>query len=75
MDQEVRQISLKKHPLRDFSLQVGDTAKISLRIKEGGKERIQVFEGLVLKIQGSDYNRSFTAAKSLPGLELKKQSL
>ena len=39
---------------RDFK--VGDTVKVSLRIKEGEKERIQVYEGLVIGIQGGGGN-------------------
>lgn len=69
---KVREITLKKHPLRDFSLQVGDVAKVSLRVKEGNKERIQVFEGTVLKIQGKDFNRSFTVRKISSGVGVEK---
>ena len=58
---KVRGITLKRHPVKDFSLQAGDTAKVSLRVKEGGKERIQVFEGVVLKIKE---NCSFTIRKN-----------
>ena len=69
---KVREITLKKYPLKDFALKVGDTAKVFLRIKEGNKERIQVFEGLVLKIQGRDFNRSFTVRKISNGIGVEK---
>ena len=69
---KVREITLKKHPVQDFSLQVGDMAKVSLRIKEGNKERIQVFEGVVLKVQGTDFNRSFTVRKISFGVGVEK---
>ena len=69
---KVREITLKRHPLKDFSIQVGDTVKVSLRVKEGSKERIQVFEGVVLKIQGSDFNRSFTIRKISGGVGVEK---
>ncbi len=69
---KVREITLKKHPLKDFSLQTGDTAKFSLRVKEGNKERIQIFEGLVLKIQGRDFSRSVTVRKISSGIGVEK---
>lgn len=56
-------ITIKRHPVKDYKLQVGDTAKMFLRITEGSKERIQVFEGLVLKIQGNACHRSVTIRK------------
>ena len=60
---KVREITLKRHPFKSYPLEVGDTAKVHIRIKEGGKERIQVFEGVILKIQGKDSSRSFTVRK------------
>ena len=69
---KVREITLKRHPLKDFSIQVGDTVKVSIRIKEGSKERIQIFEGLVLKIQGKDFNRSVTVRKMSSGVGVEK---
>ena len=69
---KVREITLKRHPLKKFSLQVGDKAKLSLLVKEGNKQRIQIFEGVVLKIQGRDYNRSFTVRKISSGVGVEK---
>lgn len=69
---KVREITLKRHPVKDYSLRVGDTAKVSLRVKEGSKERIQVFEGVVLKIQGQDFTRSFTVRKISGGIGVEK---
>jgi large subunit ribosomal protein L19 len=42
---------------------VGDTVKVHCRVVEGGKERIQIFEGLVIARRGSDVNASFTVRK------------
>lgn len=42
---------------------VGDTVKVHCRVVEGGKERIQIFEGLVLARRGSGVNASFTVRK------------
>ena len=69
---KIREITLKKHPFRDFSLQVGDKAKFFLRVKEGSKERVQVFEGIVLKIQGPDFQRSVTIRKISFGVGVEK---
>ena len=45
----------------DFS--VGDTVKVHNRVVEGGKERIQIFQGIVLAIGGSGINQAFTVRK------------
>ncbi len=47
---ELDQANLKAKPLPEF--RVGDTVDVHVRIKEGEKERIQVFSGTVIKIQG-----------------------
>lgn len=41
----------------------GDRVKVNLKIKEENKERIQTFEGIVIKIQGSGINKTFTVRK------------
>jgi large subunit ribosomal protein L19 len=42
---------------------VGDTVKVHCRVVEGGKERIQIIEGLVIARKGSGVNASFTVRK------------
>lgn len=42
---------------------VGDTVKVHCRVVEGGKERIQIYEGLVIARRGSSVNASFTVRK------------
>ena len=42
---------------------VGDTVKVHCRVVEGGKERIQIFEGLVIARSGSGVNAAFTVRK------------
>ena len=39
---------------------VGDTVKVSAKIKEGNRERIQIFEGTVIKRQGGSNRETFT---------------
>lgn len=53
---------------------VGSVISVSYKIKEGGKERIQVFKGLVTNIKGSkDMNSTFTVAKnSLIGIKVER---
>ena len=45
------------------SFRVGDTVKVHTRVVEGGKERIQLFAGLVIARRGSGVNASFTVRK------------
>lgn len=68
----VREITLKRHPLKNYALEPGDTVKVHIKIKEGSKERVQVFEGVVLKIQGRDFCRSFTVRKISQGVGVEK---
>lgn len=51
----------KKDNLSPFN--VGDMVKVHCRVVEGGKERIQIFEGLVIARRGTDVNASFTVRK------------
>ncbi|MEB3207177.1 MAG: 50S ribosomal protein L19 [Vampirovibrionales bacterium] len=44
-------------------LQPGDSVKVMVRIKEGAKERLQGFEGVVIKLQGSGTSRSVTVRR------------
>ena len=44
--------------------EVGDTVKVYGKIKEGNRERIQVFEGVVLKRQGGSNRETFTVRKT-----------
>ena len=51
---------------------VGDTVKVYGKIKEGNRERIQVFEGIVLKRQGGGNRETFTVRKSSNGIGVEK---
>ena len=51
---------------------VGDTVKVSAKIKEGNRERVQVFEGTVLKIQGTGVRKTFTVRKISNGIGVEK---
>jgi large subunit ribosomal protein L19 len=56
-------------------LKVGNTVKVHVRIKEGNKERIQVFEGIIIKVQGSGVNKTFTVRKLSYGVGVEKTFL
>ena len=56
-------------------LKVGNTVKVHVRIKEGNKERIQVFEGTIIKVQGSGVNKTFTVRKTSYGVGVEKTFL
>lgn len=51
---------------------VGDTVKVYGKIKEGNRERIQVFEGLVIKKQGGSTRATFTVRKNSNGIGVEK---
>lgn len=51
---------------------VGDTVRVSAKIKEGNRERIQVFEGLVIKKQGGSTRATFTVRKNSNGIGVEK---
>ena len=51
---------------------VGDTITVYGKIKEGNRERIQVFEGVVLKRQGTGARETFTVRKSSNGVGVEK---
>ena len=51
---------------------IGDTVKVHVRIKEGNKERIQVFQGTVIKRQNSGLNETFTVRKISSGIGVER---
>ncbi|MBO6232666.1 MAG: 50S ribosomal protein L19 [Clostridia bacterium] len=56
-------------------LRVGNTVRVHVRIKEGNKERIQVFEGIIIKKQGGGLNATFTVRKISYGVGVEKTFL
>jgi len=65
---EARQ--LRKTPLPDF--RVGDTVRVHVLIKEGEKERAQVFEGVVIKKHHAGARASFTVRKVSYGVGVER---
>lgn len=72
MSDIIREIEAEqmKAAVDDFS--VGDTVKVYGKIKEGNRERIQVFEGTVLKRQGGSSRETFTVRKNSNGIGVEK---
>ena len=62
--------SQMKESVDEFN--VGDTVKVHNRIKEGNKERIQIFEGTVVKRQGGSNRETFTVRKISSGCGVEK---
>lgn len=59
-----------KENVGNFS--VGDTVKVYAKIKEGNRERVQVFEGVVLKRQGGSSRETFTVRKLSNGVGVER---
>lgn len=62
--------SQSKKELPDFS--VGDTVKVHFKVFEGGKERVQQFQGIVIKRQGRGVRETFTVRKTSFGIGVEK---
>ena len=65
----IEDAQLKKE-ITDFN--VGDTVKVHAKVKEGNRERIQIFEGTVLKRQNGGVKETFTVRKSSNGIGVEK---
>ncbi|MFA5693351.1 MAG: 50S ribosomal protein L19 [Acholeplasmataceae bacterium] len=59
---------LREHP----QFKAGDTVGVYVKIKEGSKERIQLFEGLVIKRQGGGISETFTVRKISNGIGVER---
>ena len=51
---------------------VGDTVRVHIKIKEGSRERIQIFEGFMLKRQNGGINETFTVRRIASGVGVEK---
>jgi large subunit ribosomal protein L19 len=64
----IKIVSNSASKLKNFDMKVGDTVKVHLKIKEKGKTRIQIFEGMVLaRKHGSEAGATFTVRKNANG--------
>ena len=53
-------------------MNIGDTVKVHIKIKEGARERIQIFEGFVLKRQNGGISETFTVRRIASGVGVEK---
>ena len=60
----------KKQDVKNFN--IGDTVDIHVKIKEGNRERIQIFTGTVIKCQNSGLNETFTVRKISNGVGVER---
>ena len=72
MSDIIREIEAEQLKSKVDDFNVGDTVKVYGKIKEGNRERIQVFEGIVLKRQGGSSRETFTVRKTSGGIGVEK---
>ena len=68
----IRNIEAEQLKAEVPQFRVGDTVKVYGKIKEGNRERIQIFEGTVLKVQGGSSRETFTVRKVSNGVGVEK---
>lgn len=75
MSDLIRRVTLERNKTNKKALpkfQTGDTVGVYVKVKEGEKERVQLFAGVVLKVQGSGSGRSFTVRKIASGVGVER---
>ena len=70
---DIIQIVTKENLRTDLQeFKVGDTVKVHYRIKEGAKERIQIFQGIVIQKKGEGLSKTFTVRKVSNGVGVER---
>ena len=72
MNEIIREIEAAQLIAEVPAFETGDTVRVYGKIKEGNRERVQVFEGVVLKKQGGSNRATFTVRKSSNGVGVEK---
>ncbi|MDD4187203.1 MAG: 50S ribosomal protein L19 [Bacilli bacterium] len=72
MNELIKKIDAKQIKPDTPEFRVGDTVKVDVWIKEGKKERIQAFEGLVISKKGGSVSESFTVRKKSGSVVVKR---
>ncbi|WP_413581456.1 50S ribosomal protein L19 [Bdellovibrio sp. HCB288] len=68
----VRRVSVKAANKSIQAFDSGDTVNVYVKVKEGEKERVQLYKGIVTKIQGSGAAKSFTVRKISAGVGVER---
>ncbi|MCS7261991.1 MAG: 50S ribosomal protein L19 [Aquificaceae bacterium] len=68
--QKLEELYIPKKNYPDFK--VGDTVRVHYRIVEGDKERVQPFEGVVIRIRGGGLGKTFTLRKESYGVGIER---
>ncbi len=72
MSDLVRKVILGRRKVNHPEFSSGDTVNVHMKVKEGDKERIQIYKGIVIKVQGSGAGRSFTVRKISAGVGVER---
>lgn len=72
MNSKIREIENETLRKEKLEFEVGDNVKVHNLIREGEKERVQIFEGVVLKRQGGGNRETFTVRKNSNGVGVEK---
>lgn len=68
----VRRVSVKAANKNIQSFGSGDTVNVYVKVKEGEKERVQLYKGIVTKVQGAGAAKSFTVRKISAGVGVER---
>ena len=70
--ERIKQINFENMRMDVPDFDAGDTVKVHVKIKEGGKERLQVFQGVVISKRKGTSNASFTVRKISYGVGVER---
>ena len=69
----IRRITKASEAKKKFAeFRAGDTIEVFVKVKEGEKERVQIFKGVVIKMQGAGISRTFTVRKISDGVGVER---
>lgn len=68
----IREITKHQEKEGRDHFKVGDGVQVHVKVREGSKERIQIFSGIVIAIQGTGIQKTFTVRRVLSGLGVER---